>query len=154
MKKQKILRTITSVIFIPLIVAFFIGIFTSISLGMKYVLTSLIVDALLIMAYTKLKNKIDNMNIEKSIEKKRIKEEKKSAEEILIDSGYTRITTNFYINHKERKILINDTLYAFSEILDARIIEDETEQKIISGVGRNYKAMRNNAWCWSKQENS
>lgn len=152
MKKQRILKTIISIIFIPLIAFFFIGIFTSISLGIKYVLTSLIVDVLLIMAYIKLKNKIDNINLEKSIEKQKIKEEKKkkTAEEILIDSGYIRITTNFYINHKERQILINDTLYAFSEILDARIIEDETEQKIISGIGRNYNTMRNNAWSWSK----
>lgn len=59
--------------------------------------------------------------------------------EIKPQDGYTMVTELFGINLEEKRILLIDKKYNFSDIISAKIIENSVNRNITSNLNRNNK---------------
>ncbi len=140
MNKQKILKIILGMIFIPLILGAIIAVVDLAKDGIEYVITDIIIEILLIWGYFKLNKKIDNMKVD-SKEKigiiNKLKSTDKPKEEAILKK-YEKVTDTFWINQEEKIVLINNISLKFSEILSAELVEESIEKNTISGIGKTY----------------
>lgn len=51
--------------------------------------------------------------------------------------NYNKLADNLYINHNEKKISINNKIFEFSDILDAKLIENGFENMLGSTLGKS-----------------
>ena len=140
MNKRKILKVILGIIFVQLFIGAAIAVVDLAKDGIEYVFTDIIIEILLIWGYFKLNKKIDSM--ETSSKEKigiidKLKSKDKPIEEKM-DREYEKITDTFWINQKQKTILINNESFKFSEILSAELVEESIEKNTISGIGKTY----------------
>ena len=170
LNKNKIIKIIASIFFIPLIIFFFIGILAFIGKDVSYLITCIIIDIALILTYTMiLKGKEKKEASAKWIkyfwltilaictcgisllvqffitysQKQKAKEkEEKLKEQKLFSEGYNKIYNNLYINEKNKTIIIKDKKYGFSQIVDCELIENDNS--ISSTYGNTKGKIKNN----------
>lgn len=147
------LKKIISAIFIALIAFFTLGIISFIGKDSSYLIITIIIDVLLIVSYKLVLNKIDKsenntnkwiiyilsailaigtcgislivqllMAQNKKKNKKREEDELKNQK--LLSEGYNKVYTDLYINESDKCIFIKDKKYAFSQIIDCELIEN------------------------------
>lgn len=150
MDKNKVIKIIVSIIFIPLIIFFSLGLIGLIGQDVSSLITCIIIDAVLILSYKAILIKLNGNNIDdyKKLNKWIIyllwallaictggislifqliikrNNKKNKIEEELLSEGYNKIYTNLYINESDNCILINNVKYGFSQIVDCELIEN------------------------------
>lgn len=148
MNMQKLIKIIISVFFIPLILAMIYTTITFVTEDLATCLVSLLITIGAIALYRKLMihtYNIKKIDVKEYLEKyKKEHEEKKQRIETekALANEYEKISDNFSINQNKRILLINNKEYSFSEIVNARLVEDWIEQTTISGVRNSYIAYR------------
>lgn len=51
--------------------------------------------------------------------------------------NYEKLADNLYINHDEKKLIINNNKFNFTDILEAKLIENGFESIVGTGIGNN-----------------
>lgn len=150
MEKKKVFKIIISIIFIPLIVFFSLGIIAMIGRDMKYFFNALVIDSILIVSYLKLKNEIESIGTKEYIEKKNQKEikrklrkERKESRKLsrelqkIEQRKWKKLFRNFYISEEYEKIRVNRRDIPFSQIMNAEILEDNTVISKTTGYNKS-----------------
>lgn len=133
MKKQPILKIITSLIFIPLITFFSLGLIAYLGKDNTTLMVLTFINVVLILSYVAILRKIKKQS--------QTKEKEKDIDRLMQANGYNKIYKNFFVNEKEKKIILNSKEYGFSEIKDCEIkVEDNVNMYAYKNIAtsQNY----------------